>query len=293
VAFDKTGTLTTGEPVIAAFCSLENKEDELKSFAVTLEKHSSHPVANSITKTWKEAVPVEMSQVTEIKGKGVSGITKDGMEIFIGAYPALAATPDTPEHSIYITRDRELIGWIDLEEELRPEAKEVIDLLKRQRIRPVLISGDRETKCRIIAQKAGIEAIHAEQTPEQKPECLKQLMRTAPTAMVGDGINDAPALATSDLGISLSGATQIAMQQADILLLNANLKHLPLALGIGKHTFITIRENLFWAFIYNVIAIPVAACGFLTPTVAAASMALSDLFLLANSMRLKVKKVIY
>ncbi|MDR3262295.1 MAG: cadmium-translocating P-type ATPase [Tannerella sp.] len=288
VAFDKTGTLTTGEPVIVAFCSLENREDELKSIAVTLEKYSSHPVANSITKTWKEAVPVEISQVTEIKGKGVSGITKDGTELFIGTCPATA----TPEHSIHITRDKKLIGWIDLGEELRPEAKEVIDLLKRQHIRPVLISGDREAKCGIIAQKAGIEAIYAGQTPEQKPECLKKLMRTAPTAMVGDGINDAPALATSDLGISLSGATQIAMQQADILLLNANLKHLPLALGIGKHTFITIRENLFWAFIYNVIAIPVAACGFLTPTVAAASMALSDLFLLANSMRLKVKKVI-
>jgi Cu+-exporting ATPase len=292
IAFDKTGTLTTGQPAIRAFGSLENKEEEMKSIAVTLEKHSSHPIANSITQAWKDVRPVEMLHVSEIKGQGIHGtIKEDGAEVFIGAFHALERSPATPEHSLYLTRNKKLIGWIDLQETLRPEAKVVINQLKRQHIRPVLISGDQESKCKIIAQQLGIEEIYAGCTPEQKPERLKELMRLAPTAMVGDGINDAPALATSHLGISLSDATQIAMQEADILLLNENLSRLPLALSLGKHTFITIRENLFWAFFYNVIAIPVAAFGFLTPTVAAASMALSDVFLLANSLRLKVKKV--
>ncbi|MDR1335463.1 MAG: cadmium-translocating P-type ATPase [Tannerella sp.] len=287
IAFDKTGTLTTGEPVITAFASLENREDELKSLAVALEKHSSHPVARCITKSWQDAAPVEMASVTEIRGKGIAGRTAEGAAIFIGA----AQDPDG--HSLYITRDQKTVGWIDLQEEVRPEAREVIDQLKRMHIRPVIVSGDREDKCLKVARELGIETVYAGQTPEQKQAVLKELMRMAPTAMAGDGINDAPALATAHLGISLSDATRIAMQQADILLLDASLKRLPLALGLGKHTFITIRENLFWAFIYNVIAIPVAACGFLTPTVAAASMALSDVFLLANSMRLKFKKVIY
>ncbi|MDR3269395.1 MAG: cadmium-translocating P-type ATPase [Tannerella sp.] len=293
VAFDKTGTLTTGVPTICAFGSLEDNDEELKSIAVSLEKYSSHPIANGITKAWKEAVPLEITDVKEIRGKGIYGITQaGGTEVFIGAFHALEQPPNTPEHSLYVTRDGKLIGWLDLQEEIRPEAPEVIARLKQLHIRPVMISGDRKAKCEIVARQLGIEQIHAGCTPEQKPELLKTLMRTAPVAMVGDGINDAPALATSHLGISLSGATQIAMQQADILLLNENLSRLPLALSLGKQTFITIRENLFWAFFYNVIAIPVAAAGLLTPTIAAASMALSDLFLLANTMRLKAKKVI-
>jgi Cu+-exporting ATPase len=292
IAFDKTGTLTTGEPVITAFASLENREEELKSFAFALEKHSSHPIARCITKSWKDAAPVEMASVAEISGKGISGLTVGGSTIFIGAAHALDSAPPQPSHSLYITRDRKLVGWIDLQEEVRPEAPEIIEQLKQLHIRPIIVSGDQESKCRTVARQLGIQTVYAGQTPEQKPAILKELMRTAPTAMVGDGINDAPALATAHLGISLSDASRIAMQQADMLLLDASLKRLPLALGLGKHTFITIRENLFWAFIYNTIAIPVAACGFLTPAVAAASMALSDVFLLANSMRLKFKKVI-
>jgi Cu+-exporting ATPase len=292
IAFDKTGTLTTGEPAITAFASLENREEELKSFAVALEKHSSHPIARCITKSWSSAAAVEMARVTELRGKGMAGLTADGAAIFIGAAQAPDGDPGLSDHSLYLSRNQKIIGWIDLQEEVRPEAREVIEQLKRMHIRPVILSGDREPKCRTVALKLGIESVYAGQTPEDKPAILKTLMRQAPTAMVGDGINDAPALAASHLGISLSGATRIAMQQADILLPDAGLKRLPLALGLARHTFITVRENLFWAFFYNVIAIPVAACGFLTPAVAAGSMALSDLFLLANSLRLKFKKVI-
>jgi Cu+-exporting ATPase len=288
VAFDKTGTLTTGQPTIAGFGTFGNTTEEmLQSIAVTLERHSSHPIAQSITQAWSQVASLEMAEVTEIKGKGISGVARDGTVFFIGAARAPENTAEeAPAHQIYITRNGHLAGWIDLCETIRPDAKAMIDQLKRLHIRPVIISGDSAAKCQIVAQALGIDTVYAGQLPEQKLECLAQLMRTAPTAMVGDGINDAPALAKAHIGIALSEATQIAIQQADILLLNARLKTLPLALSIGKRTYITIKENLFWAFIYNIIAIPIAAFGWLTPTIAAASMALSDVFLLINSIRL-------
>jgi len=131
-----------------------------------------------------------------------------------------------------------------------------------------------------------------EQTPQQKSKTIARLNKIAPTAMVGDGINDAPALAKADVGISLSDASYIAVQSAQVVLMNSGLKHLPLSLGLGKHTYITIKQNLFWAFLYNIIAIPVAAFGFLTPTFSALAMGLSDVVLAINSVRLNWKKVV-
>ena len=134
--------------------------------------------------------------------------------------------------------------------------------------------------------------MYAEQTPQQKLDKIAELNQVAPTAMVGDGINDAPALAKATVGISLSDASQIAMQSAQVVLMNHGIKNLPLSLGLGKHTYQTIKENLFWAFIYNVVAIPVAAFGFLNPTFGALMMGLSDVVLAINSVRLNFKKVI-
>jgi Cu+-exporting ATPase len=132
----------------------------------------------------------------------------------------------------------------------------------------------------------------SEQTPQQKSESIAELNKIASTAMVGDGINDAPALAKADIGISLSDASHIAVQSAQVILMNNGLKHLPLSLGLGKHTYLTIKQNLFWAFLYNIIAIPVAAFGFLTPTFSALVMGLSDVVLAMNSVKLNWKKVI-
>lgn len=141
-----------------------------------------------------------------------------------------------------------------------------------------------------MARDLGIDIVIAEKTPEEKLAIVSELNAKAPTAMVGDGINDAPALAKATIGISLSDASQVAMQTADVVLMNHGLKNLPLALGLGKHTLITIKENLFWAFAYNIIAIPVAAFGFLTPAFGALIMGLSDVVLAINSLRLFVKK---
>jgi Cu+-exporting ATPase len=137
-----------------------------------------------------------------------------------------------------------------------------------------------------------MDEVIAEQTPQQKLQQLERLTSLSPTAMVGDGINDAPALAKASIGISMSDASQIAMQTADVVLMNSGLNKLPTAMQLGAHTFLTIRQNLFWAFFYNVLAIPVAAVGLLTPSVAAAAMAFSDVVLLINSSRLFVKKLL-
>ena len=184
-----------------------------------------------------------------------------------------------------------MIGWIDVEDEIRPEAITVVSYFRNKNIRTILLSGDRLKKCQVIADKLGIDEVLAEQSPEQKMETIEQLTSLKPTAMVGDGINDAPALAKATIGISLSDASQLAMQTADVVLMNSGLEKLPTALGIGKHTFITIKQNLFWAFFYNIIAIPVAAFGLLTPAFGALVMGLSDVVLAANSVRLYVKKV--
>ncbi len=158
-------------------------------------------------------------------------------------------------------------------------------------IETILLSGDRYAKCKPLADSLGIDEIIADQTPEQKLEKIAALTQIQPTVMVGDGINDAPALAKATIGISMSEASQLAVQSAQVVLMNSGLKKLPTALGLGKHTYLTIKQNLFWAFIYNIVAIPVAALGFLTPTLGALIMGLSDVVLAANSARLFIKKV--
>jgi Cu+-exporting ATPase len=154
------------------------------------------------------------------------------------------------------------------------------------------LSGDSKSKCDEIAEKTGIKNSYSEQSPAQKLEIIEKLNASAPTAMVGDGINDAPALAKAAVGISLSNATQVAIQSAQIILLKSNdLSSLAEAHLISKHTLITIKQNLFWAFFYNVIAIPIAAAGLLNPMIGALAMALSDVIVIGNSIRLKTKKL--
>jgi P-type Cu+ transporter len=193
---------------------------------------------------------------------------------------------------VYVLKNDQLIGWVDVKDELRTEAKTVVSYLHSRNIKTILLSGDRKQKTERIAKELGMDEVIAEQSPEQKLQTIAALTATTPTAMVGDGINDAPALAKATIGISLSDASQVAMQTADVVLMNQGLKNLPLSLGLGKHTFLTIKQNLFWAFFYNIIAIPVAAFGLLTPTFGALVMGLSDVVLAINSVRLFVKKVV-
>lgn len=292
VVFDKTGTLTTGNFSITGYKIITGiDETAFKNIVYSLEKYSNHPIAKSIVTAWKTVSVFKFRNVEEMKGTGMKGVTPEGDIYEAVNYKAAARFTDNDAHSIYILKNNQLAGWIDIRDTVRPEAAGVINYLKSKGIRTVLLSGDRKITSEEIGSLLGIDEVIAEQTPTQKLEVIGRLNELSPVAMVGDGINDAPALAKAAVGISLSEASQLAMQTADVVLMNNGLKNLPEALGIGRHTNITIRQNLFWAFLYNILAIPIAAVGLLTPTFGALVMGLSDVVLAANSVRLFVKKV--
>lgn len=294
VVFDKTGTLTTGELTISQVkvISPTVQEETFKAIVFSLEKYSNHPLAKPVVAEWKTKSEIRWQKIEEIKGLGMRGISKEGDEYIAGSYKVAARFTADNSHNIYLVRNGELLGWIDLKDDIRPESKTVVDYLHSRGITTILLSGDTEVKSKQLAKALGIDMVLAEQSPEQKLATIENLSSQKPTAMVGDGINDAPALAKATIGISMSDASQIAMQTADVVLMNKGLKNLPLSLGLGRHTFLTIKQNLFWAFCYNIVAIPLAAVGFLSPMFGALVMGLSDVVLAINSGRLFVKRVV-
>lgn len=294
VVFDKTGTLTTGQFTIGDWKILQAglTEEGFKQIVYSLEKYSNHPIAKCINEHWKIKDPLPWAKVEEVKGLGMQATDKEGNIYTAGSFKSAEGLTKEDYHNVYLLRNGVLQGWIDVKDELRPEAKAVVDYLHSKNIKTILLSGDRQSKCNALAVQLGIDTVIAEQTPEQKLGKIAELSEQVPTAMVGDGINDAPALAKATIGISMNDASQIAVQSAQVILMNHGLKNLPTALGLGKHTYLTIKQNLFWAFAYNIVAIPVAALGFLTPTFGALVMGLSDVVLAINSVRLFVKKVV-
>ncbi len=304
VVFDKTGTLTTGHFEIASF-KINNaqnstgtnnlSEEEFKSLVYSLERYSNHPIAKCISGTWKTNNATNWAKIEEVKGMGIQALDKEGNEYWSGSFKTLKDQNTEDGHNVYIQKNGILIGWVDVTDQIRPEAKEVIETLHQQGIHTILLSGDRKEKCETVGKALGIQEIISEQSPADKLEKLAALTSIAPTAMVGDGINDAPALAKATIGISLSNASHIAIQSAQVILMNQGLKNLPMSLGLGRRTYETIKENLAWAFSYNIIAIPVAALGLLGtwgPTYGALIMGLSDVVLALNSLRLFKKKLV-
>lgn len=288
--FDKTGTLTTGKLIIDKY-ETHIPFEKFKQVVVTAETQSSHPIAKGITRCWQTDSPIPCKQIKEIKGMGIEITDHEHACWKIGNYRMAGMLSHDAQHDIYVLKDDKMVGWIDMQDELRPDAQATIALLHQKGYATVLLSGDRQFKCDKIAQQLGIQKVYAEQLPEQKLMQLKELMQQMPTAMIGDGINDAPALAVADIGISLSDASQIAMQSAQILLLQNKLGILTQAVTLGQITYQTIQQNLFWAFFYNILALPVAAAGYLTPTWGAGIMALSDIILIANSVRLRYRSL--
>jgi Cu+-exporting ATPase len=284
--------ITTPIPGNSTHVSRFTSHDEFKRLVYSLEKYSNHPIAKAITTEWKTKDEVKWNKIEEVKGLGMKAIDKDANEYWAGSYKLVEKFTEDDKHSMYVLENGQLLGWIDVKDEIRPEAKQVINYLHSKNIKTILLSGDRAAKCEQLAKELGIDEVIAEQTPEQKLKKIAELNAIAPTAMVGDGINDAPALAKASVGVSMSEASQIAMQTAQVVLMGSGLKNLPAALGLGRHTYLTIKQNLFWAFFYNIIAIPVAAFGFLTPAFGALVMGLSDVVLAVNSVRLFVKKVV-
>jgi Cu+-exporting ATPase len=292
VVFDKTGTLTDGQFQISDYKVLRGEED-FKLISRSIFKYSNHPIAKSLMSSFKGTSEIRWKKIEEIKGFGMSGVDRENNNYMAGSWLiAPELTRDNNTHSVYIIRNEQLMGWIDLRDKLRTEAVQVVNYFKKKNIRTIVLSGDKEKNCMELKESLGIDEVYAEQKPEQKMQVLESLIREAPTAMIGDGINDAPALAKATVGISMSEASQLAVQTADVVLLGKGIWQLPLAMELGKETFLTIRQNLFWAFFYNILAIPIAATGLLSPSIAALAMAFSDLVLVVNSVRLYYKKII-
>lgn len=319
VVFDKTGTLTTGKFKVDRWqLAVDSvQKEDFQSIVYSLEKYSNHPIGKSIAGEWKTKHVIPWHKIEEVKGLGIMAEDKEGNIYWAGGIAQTISKEEGFVHGalrensellgklkalrdsdrpgvidIFISKNEMLLGWLSVKDEVRPEARSVIDFLKSKNIKTIVLSGDRYLKTKQLADELGIDEVIAEQTPEKKLQRIVELSSVAPTVMVGDGINDAPALAKATVGISMSEATQVAMQSAQVVLMSHGLKNLPTALGLGKHTYITIKQNLFWAFAYNIVAIPVAALGFLTPTFGALVMGLSDVVLAVNSVRLFVKKVV-
>jgi Cu+-exporting ATPase len=292
IVFDKTGTLTTGKLQVASFTENGMEETAFKQIVSAIEHHSSHPIAKSITATWSDAGNIEFASIAEQKGKGMEATDNAGNKWQLGSEKWLHGNATSEQgHDLYLYKNGAYAGALKISDTLRDDAVVTIKELNKMGYNTILLSGDKQNKVEEMANTLGINQFFAEQNPEQKNKKLDELMQHAPTAMVGDGINDAPALARATVGISLSESTQIAIQSANLILSNNQLSTLPKAIRLGIYTDQTIKQNLFWAFIYNVVAIPVASAGFLSPTFGAGIMALSDVVLVINSLRLGIKNI--
>lgn len=291
MVFDKTGTLTTGEFAIRSMVNEGISLEEAASIVVGLEAYSSHPIARSLVNALQAQATIKyiFTRVQEIKGLGIKAIDQHGNTYEIGSNRLV--DKNDKHYDIFLKRNDTIVCKINMEDQIKPEAAELIKLLKEMNIEPVLLSGDKQEKCDWVGKQLGISMVHAEKLPQEKLELIDQYKAKGTTAMVGDGINDSPALTTADVGISLGNASQVAIQSAKVILLNNDLKSVITLLRVGKHTLITIKQNLFWAFFYNIFAIPMAAMGYLGPMLAALAMASSDVVVIGNSLRLKIKKL--
>ena len=288
VVFDKTGTLTTGKFTITDFTSSIN-EAEFKRIVFSLEKFSNHPIAKTIVTEWKMNQPISWKSIEEIKGIGIKATDAEGNNYEAGSFKLLKENEGTlQQHNIYVFKNGSEIGWIDVQDEIRTEAKEVIASLHKKNIKTILLSGDLQHKCDVIAATLGIDEVYAEQTPAQKMEKIAVLNNEVPTAMVGDGINDAPALASADVGIAMGGGgTQSALEAADIVLMTDDLSKIVGARAIARRAYRTIQENLFVGVgVVHVLGITAALLGWIGPIQAALIHLGPDILVFVNSAKL-------
>ena len=289
IVFDKTGTLTTGKFIVSQFTVLDGDEDDVKNIIYNIEQHSSHPIAKSLCNAFQEnSSLLKLSDITEEKGISISANIDD--DIYTIGSSKIYSSPE--KYDLFVLKNKELIATLNISDELKTNTDLVISSLHKRGYTTTLLSGDKKEKCNQIASELGIITTYSEQLPQDKIEKIEKLVSSNKTAMVGDGINDAPALAKATIGISLGNATQIAIQSADVVLLNnEDLSQLPQTMQIGKHTLLTIKQNLFWAFAYNIVAIPIAVMGLLNPMWGALFMAFSDVIVIGNSIRLRYKNI--
>ena len=320
VVFDKTGTLTLGRPVVAevfvvpSFIASRQEgstvdsatgaswtESSVRQLAAGMARNSTHPISRAIASLAEPSSGFKGWQ--EIHGSGLRAILENQTEVRLGSLRWIAEVAPLEPGSSFIQKwsgqgatisalsiGRSLVGLIALQDSIKPGAAAVVKRLQSSGLKTFLITGDNSLTAASIGQQAGFakEDVFAEVRPEQKAELVRKLQaRGERIAFVGDGINDAPALEQADLGIAVSRASDIAREAADIILLKSEIEAIPESLGLARATLRTIHQNLFWAFFYNALGIPLAALGFMSPILCAAAMGLSDLVVIGNALRLR------
>ena len=315
VALDKTGTITGGNPKVTdVFTCRGVPKDELLTVAAAVESRSSHPLAKAVSE-YIGGTTLRISDYTEVPGGGVRAFTWDGSRAvsiaggnagFMTANGVAASDIDrlqreTAEFSIagktsvLFEKGGKLLGLIALADSVREDSVDAVRQFREMGIRTVMLTGDRKSTAEAIASEVGVDEVVAEVLPDGKEEVIRELMTQGRTAMIGDGINDAPALTRANVGIAIGAGTDVALDAADVVLVNSNLSDAVKAVKLGRKTLKNIHENLFWAFIYNAICIPVAAGAFiklfgwaLNPMLGAAAMSLSSFCVVTNALRLNL-----
>jgi len=307
IIFDKTGTLTEGKPAVTEILPMNISEDELLQLCASLESQSGHPIAAAIVEAAKSK-NISLSKpesFQNLSGFGLTGIVEEKAIIsgnlnLMSEYSIkvdkagkqfedLSAGGKTV---IYIAIDGELKGMIAIEDKLKETSVKAIEELNRMDIKTVMLTGDNKSTAESIARKVGISDFRAEVLPEGKANIVKEFQSKGEVvAMVGDGINDSPALAQADVGIAIGTGTDVAIETAQITLVQGNLLSVSKAINLSRYTIRTIKQNLFWAFIYNTVGIPLAAMGLLNPMIGALAMSLSSVSVVSNSLRLKRTKL--
>jgi Cu+-exporting ATPase len=314
VVLDKTGTVTEGAPAVAhviAFGSIP--EQQVLAYAAAVERHSEHPVAAAIVRA-AQTRELALEAATGFRSHTGSGVTGSvgGREVAVGNAPLMHALGIPSEYSgrqdessrgalseLLVAIDGRAVGVITVSDSLRPTSREAVQKLQGMGIDVVLLTGDRLVPARAIAKEIGVEHVVADVFPNGKVAEIRRLQALGRVvAMVGDGINDAPALAQSDVGVSMPKGTDIAIEASDIALMRSDLRGVPAAISLSRQTMATMKQNLFWAFVYNVIGIPIAAGVLypftgvmLSPIIASAAMALSSVSVVTNSLRLRHARV--
>ncbi|MCR5004436.1 MAG: heavy metal translocating P-type ATPase [Clostridiales bacterium] len=308
VALDKTGTITKGEPVVTDLCPAEGvTQEELLTKAAALETGSEHPLAKAVL---TKAAGMQIEQVTGFKALPGNGLTADlnGRTLIGGSYrymsrvnqaagqmkaqaEALAADGKTP---LLFAEEEKLLGIIAVADPIKEDSAEAIRELKNMGIRVVMLTGDNERTAQAIGREAGVDEVVAGVLPDGKEAVIRELKESGKVAMVGDGINDAPALTRADIGIAIGAGADVAIDAADVVLMKSGLKDVSAAVRMSRATIRNIHENLFWAFIYNAICIPMAIglFGFaMKPMYGAAAMSLSSFCVCMNALRLNLVKI--
>ncbi len=300
IVFDKTGTLTKGIPELIKTVSFQGTDKDNIAIAAALEQASEHPLAKAMVKAGENMELPYRQDFIAFAGKGIKG-SINGKNYLLGnmeflqeeGIPLSSFPDESLDYStqIGLATDRELLAWFYLADTIKDNARQVIAELKGRGIKTIMISGDQTKTAIAIAEKCGIQEVLAPVLPGDKAKKIKELQSEGLiVGMVGDGINDAPALKQADIGFAMGLGTDIAIETADITLLRNDLKLIPLAIDLSQKTFAKIKQNLFWAFFYNLIAIPLAAFGVLHPVIAEMAMAFSSVTVVTNANLLKRKE---